>query len=69
MGWGNVLPQGHNLDKLGRGPLGFATYQISRLSRSYGFRQEDFYFFPITACKKLVIPGRGHFEPQGDNLN
>ena len=25
-------PQGHNLNKLGRGPIGGATYQISRLS-------------------------------------
>ena len=24
-------PQGHNLNKLGRGPFGDATYQISRL--------------------------------------
>ena len=25
------LPQGHNLNKVGRDPLGNATYQISRL--------------------------------------
>ena len=24
-------PKGHNLNKLGRGPLGYATYYISRL--------------------------------------
>ena len=30
-GWGQFLPMEHNLNKLGRGPLGHATYQISRL--------------------------------------
>ena len=28
---GHSWPKGHNLNKLGRGPLGDATYQISRL--------------------------------------
>ena len=28
---GNFWPQGHNVNKLGRGPLLDATYQISRL--------------------------------------
>ena len=27
---GQIWPQGHNLKKLGRGPSGDATYQISR---------------------------------------
>ena len=31
LGSGNYLPKEHNLNKLGRGPLGDATYQISRL--------------------------------------
>ena len=31
LGQGHFWPQGHNLNKLGRGPLGDATYQISRL--------------------------------------
>ena len=30
-GWAHFWPQGHNLNKLGRGPLGDATYQISRI--------------------------------------
>ena len=30
-GPGHFRPQGHNLNKLGRGPLGSVTYQISRL--------------------------------------
>ena len=29
--WGYFLPQGHNLNKLGSGSLGDATYHISRL--------------------------------------
>ena len=29
LGWGHFRPKGHNLNKLGRGPLGI--YQISRL--------------------------------------
>ena len=30
-GWGNFWPLGDYFNKLGRGPLGDATYQISRL--------------------------------------
>ena len=30
-GWGHLWPKGHNLNNLGRGLLGNATYQISRL--------------------------------------
>ena len=30
-GRAHFWPQGHNLNKLSRGPLGDATYQISRL--------------------------------------
>ena len=31
LGQGHFWPEGHNLDKLGRGLQGDATYQISRL--------------------------------------
>ena len=31
LGRANNWPQGHNLNKLGRGPLDDATYQISRV--------------------------------------
>ena len=37
-------------------------------SRSYGFRQKDFFFFAI-AYVKHVTPWSGRFWPQGDNLN
>ena len=36
-GWGHFRPQGHNLNKLGRGPLDDATYH-----RPCDSRQEDF---------------------------
>ena len=39
-------------------------------SRPCGFRPEDFFIFlPIKAYEKPVTPGRGHFWPQGYNLN
>ena len=31
LGWSHLWPKGHNLNKLGKGPPGDATYQISRL--------------------------------------
>ena len=37
-------PRGNNLNKLGRGPLGDATYQYKG-SRPYGFRLDDFFMF------------------------
>ena len=43
-GQGNFCPEGGNLNKLGRGPLGDATYQSSR---PYGFRLEDFFMFSL----------------------
>ena len=39
-------------------------------SRPCGFRPEDFFMFlPILVYVKHVTPGRGHFWPQGHNLN
>ena len=39
-------------------------------SRPCGFRQEDFFMFlHILVYVKHVTPGRGHFWPQGHNLN
>ena len=40
----HFLTKGHNLNKLGRGPLGDATYYISS-SRPCGFRPENFLSF------------------------
>ena len=50
------------MNKLGRGPLADATYQISRF-RPCGFRHEGFFFcvFPIEAYVKHMTPGKGPF--------
>ena len=58
-------PQGHNLNKLGRGHkvMPHTKYQVSR---PCGFRQEDFFmFFPILAYVILVTPGAGPFLAPG----
>ena len=66
-GAGPFLVPGHKLNKLGRSPLDDATYQISR---TQGFRQEDFFTFSLyKANEKHVTLGRGHFRPWRDNLN
>ena len=58
-GVGPFFGSRHNFKKIGRGPLGNATYQISRPS---GFRQEGFTCFPcIKAYVKHVTPGVGQF--------
>ena len=42
-------------------------YQGSNLC---GFRQEDFFMnLPLLDQVKHMTPGRGHFWPQGHNLN
>ena len=43
-------PKGHCLNKLGSGPIGDATYQISSFSPC-GFLQENFIMF--TQCKPM----------------
>ena len=42
--WGPFLAPGHNLNKLDRGPIGDATYQISRLYALW-FQTKDFFMF------------------------
>ena len=47
---GHFWPKGYNLNKLGRGPLGDATYMLHtkyQESRPCGFRQEDFSTFSL----------------------
>ena len=69
-GLAHFWPQGHNLNKVGKGLLDDASYQIFRLSRPCGFRQEDFFMFPnISLCKTRDPPGQAHFGPQGYNVN
>ena len=58
---GHFWPQGHNLNKLGRGALDDATHQISR---PCGFR--DFFKFPyISLCKTCDPWDRFIFGPTG----
>ena len=55
--------------KLGRGPLGDATYQIYQGFRPCGFREDDFFMLHFTSLCKHVTPGVGPFLTQGHNLN
>ena len=62
-------PQGHNLNKLGSGPLGYATYNILRLKSLWSLTRRFYHVFPISICK-TCDPGAGPFLwPQGHNLN
>ena len=61
-------PPPHYLHNLGRGPLGDATYQISRLYVIW-FQTRFFHVFPYIGYVKHATPGAGHFWPQGYNLN
>ena len=63
------------------GPMGMISTNLAEFhqvmlhtkyqdSRPYGFRQKDFScFYNISLCKTCDPPGRGHFWPQGHNLN
>ena len=59
--WGGVhfRPRGHNLNKLGRGPLGDATYQIPMLYTLWFQTRRFFSCFYILAYVKHVTPGVG----------
>ena len=59
----------HNLNKLGRGPLGDDTYKISRLNALW-FQTRFFDVFHYISVWKTSDPqGWGHFWPHGHNLN
>ena len=67
LGPGHFWPQGHNLNKLGRGPLGDAIHTNHQDSRPYGFRQEDFFMFLlyVNQCKACAPWGGAIFGPSG----
>ena len=46
-GGGPFWPQGYNLNKLGRGPLGDMIHTKYQGSSPRGFRQEDFFTFSL----------------------
>ena len=59
---GHFWPQGHYLNKFGRGLLGDTKYQGAM---PCGLRQEDYFMFSIKAYVKHVTPGVGPFLAQG----
>ena len=68
-GWGQFWPQGHQMNKLGRGPLGDATYKISKLC-TFQFQRRWFlkfsFFVPIfQTCDPR---GMGQFWPKGHHM-
>ena len=66
LGAGPFLAQGYNLNKLGKSPLGDATYQISRLEALRFQRRRLFHVFPcISLCKTIVTPGVRPFLAPG----
>ena len=62
-----ILPQEHNLNKLGRGPLVDASYQIPRLLALLFQTRILFSFFHIYASVNCVKcdPQGGSFSAQG----
>ena len=67
--WGRFWPQWPNLNKLGRGPLGDATYQISRFYALWCQSRRFFHVSPYISLCKHVTLGLGHFWPLGHNLS
>ena len=64
-GQGHFWRQGHNLNKIGRGPLGDATYRISRLyalwfqtRRFLKFHLENLFLVHVT-CNRLDMQQTG----------
>ena len=53
-GWGHFLSKWYNLNKLGRGLLVDASYQISRLKALWFQTRRFFYNLPISAYVKHV---------------
>ena len=68
-GRGYFKSQGHNLNKLGRGPQGDNTYQISRLWAFLFLTRFFFQFCSSITYIKHVSPGAVRFWPHGFNLN
>ena len=59
-GRGPILPHGHHMNNLGRGPLGDAIYTKHESSVLSSFREEEFWSFPcLFLCFELVTPRAG----------
>ena len=62
-GWASFDPKGHNLNKLGRDPLGDATYQYqSSTPSSVRDFQRCRFFFLFVAIATRVMGGIKFFE-------
>ena len=61
-GGGYFWPLGHNLSKLDRGPLGDATYQISRLYALW-FQTRRFFHVFTAACRRSFIALDLNYSP------
>ena len=59
-----ILALGESFNELGIGPLGDATYQISRLYALWFQTRDFFHVFPNKAYVKHVTTGRVHFGPR-----
>ena len=59
-GQDNFWPKGHNLNKLGRGSLGDATYQITRLYALWFQTRRFFHVFPYISLCITCDPEAGH---------
>ena len=68
-GAGHFWPHEYNFNKLGRGLLVDASYQISRLKALWFKTRRFFHVSPYISLCKTCDPGAGHFWPQGHNLN
>ena len=66
LGRGQFWPRGHDLNKLGKGPLGNTTCQISKLWAFWFILRR---FLKIFLCKIKWPLGRGQFWIRGHDLN
>ena len=68
-GRGKFWAKGHHMNKLGRGTLGNATHQISKLHAFQFQRDRILKLVCFVLMFHLVSPGRGQFWPQGHHMN
>ena len=62
-GRGHFWPQGHNLNKIGRGPRGDATLPHIKALSLMVSDEKIFPFFPYISLCKTNDPGPGHLWP------
>ena len=67
----SLWPHGYSLNKIVRGPLGYATNKCTKYQGAMpsGLKVDVFYVFTKQVNVKYVTPGCGHFCPQTHYLN